>query len=142
MKRAAPMKRSAMGSFKSGLPRGPGLKRGAPMKISTPMKRHRTATSKIRLSARGEDCTLRFPCCNRDPATTVWCHSNRLEDGKGMGLKAHDQEGCYGCSNCHAFLDGGYVAARWPRAVVEHVFDAARAASQRLLRAKGLLDGR
>ena len=43
----------------------------------------------IRASARGEDCTLRIPMvCNRDRTTTVYCHSNRLEHGKGMGLKA------------------------------------------------------
>lgn len=142
MKRSVPLKSSPMGSFKPGLPRGQGLKRGAPLVATASMKRRRTPTSKIRQSARGEECTLRFPCCNGDTATTVWCHSNRLADGKGMGLKAPDQEGCYGCFNCHAFLDGGYVAARWPRAVVEHTFDLARAASQQLLRAKGLLDGR
>jgi hypothetical protein len=99
----------------------------------------RTATSAVRQSARGEACTLGFPCCNGDRATTVWCHSNRLEDGKGMGLKARDEEGCYGCSTCHAFLDGGYAAAGWERSVVDLYFDRARTISQQLLRQKGLL---
>jgi hypothetical protein len=123
------------------------MNRGAPMKRSgfatvKPIKRfnrRRPATSAIRQSARGESCTLGFPCCNGDIATVVWCHSNRLEDGKGMGLKARDEEGCYGCSSCHAFLDGGYVSADWERAVVEMYFDHARSVSQQRLYAKGLL---
>lgn len=93
----------------------------------------------IGASARGQECTLRFAgICNRNPETTAWCHSNRLADGKGMGLKAPDAQGCYGCSDCHAWLDGGY-AGKMPREVVEARFDAARAESQRILLAKGLL---
>jgi len=104
------------------------------------MKSKRPKMTPIRASAQGQECTLRFAgICSRNPETTVWCHSNRLADGKGMGLKAPDHEGCYGCSHCHAWLDGGYAASGTPRAVVDARFDAARAESQEKLRAQGLL---
>lgn len=102
------------------------------------LKRNRPKMTPIRKSAKGEACTLRFPCCNGDPATTVWCHSNRAEDGKGMGIKARDEEGCYGCATCHSWLDGGY-AGKMPRSLVDKYFDLARHESQTALRHKGLL---
>jgi len=82
------------------------------------MKSRGPKMTPIRASAKDEQCTLRFPCCNFDPATTVWAHSNRAEDGKGMGIKARDQEGCYACSACHSWLDGGY-ARHMPRPLVD-----------------------
>jgi hypothetical protein len=110
-----------------------------PVKVPKRLKSSRPKMTPIRASAHMQECTLRFPgICNRDPETTVWCHSNRLEDGKGMSLKAPDEEGCYGCSDCHAWLDGGY-AGHVPREAIDAQFDAARAASREILRAKGLL---
>ena len=110
-----------------------------PAKPRKPMKSSRPKMTPIRASARGQDCTLRFPgICNRNPETTAWCHSNRLADGKGMGLKAPDHHGCYGCSDCHAWLDGGY-AGHVAREVVDARFDAARIESQEKLRAQGLM---
>lgn len=128
MKRTAPMART-------GILRAASFNAGAKKR----MKSSRPKTTPIRKSARDEQCTLRFPCCNGDPATTVWCHSNRAEDGKGMGIKARDEEGCYGCSACHAFLDGGYAYGGMARGAVNHYFDLARAASQAILRTKGLM---
>lgn len=94
--------------------------------------------SKVRESAGGETCTLRFPgVCNFNEETTVFCHSNRLEDGKGMGLKA--KVGAYGCSACHDVLDG-----RAPRPdgmsyeAMQERFDDAVSATQARLTAKGL----
>lgn len=107
-------------------------------KIRSKLKSSRPKMTPIRASAKGEQCTLRFPCCNFNPETTVWCHSNRAEDGKGMGIKARDEEGCYGCSACHAFLDGGY-AGHMPRGMVDVHFDIARVISQNMLRQKGLM---
>jgi hypothetical protein len=107
-------------------------------KAARGMKRKRPKMTPIRASARGEACTLRFPCCSFDQATTVWCHSNRAEDGKGMGIKARDEEGCYGCAACHAWLDGGY-AGRMERSLVDVYFDLARASSQKILQHKGLM---
>jgi hypothetical protein len=111
-----------------------------PPKQRKPMKSSRPKMTPIRASARGQDCTLRFEgICNRNPETTAWCHSNRLADGKGMGLKAPDEQGCYGCSDCHAWLDGGYASAGASRAPVDARFDSARAESQEILKSKGLL---
>lgn len=70
------------------------------------IRRSRPKTSPIRQAARMQECTLRYPVCNFDPATTVLCHSNRLEDGKGMGIKAPDSAAAFGCSRCHDLLDG------------------------------------
>lgn len=62
---------------------------------------------KILKSARGKPCTMRLPgVCNHNPETTVWAHSNEGEDGKGMGIKAHDIFGAYMCSACHDEYDG------------------------------------
>lgn len=131
LKPGAPMKRQA---FK----RSERKEVAASAKSGRGMKAKRPKMTPIRASARGEQCTLRFPGCNFDPATTVWCHSNHARDGKGMGLKARDEEGCYGCSACHAFLDGGY-AGHMERPMVDIYFDLARKISQAILRSKGLM---
>lgn len=123
------------------------MSRGAGFKPSTKsparkskMKAGRPKMTPIRKSAKGEDCTLRFPgICRNRTETTVWCHSNRYQDGKGGGLKARDEEGCYGCFECHTFLDGGY-AGHMPREVVDKFFDLARAESQKILKRKGLME--
>ena len=71
---------------------------------------------KIRNSARDKACTMQSPRCNGNPATVVWCHSNKSEHGKGMGLKAHDIFGFYGCSGCHHWYD---IESRQDRSVTE-----------------------
>lgn len=61
--------------------------------------------SKLRQSARGQDCTLNIiGICNYDPSTTVLAH---LPDGtNGMGKKAgKDENGCFACSSCHDAVD-------------------------------------
>ena len=59
---------------------------------------------KLRESAAGEQCTLNLaPYCNGDPSTTVLCH---LPFDSGMGIKSHDLSSAYGCSSCHAVIDG------------------------------------
>jgi hypothetical protein len=95
----------------------------------------------IRRAARGQDCQLQIlGVCNGDSTTTVLCHSNRLADGKGMGLKAPDTEACFGCSSCHEILDG-----RAPRPAgmsmddVQRLFDYARDRTHVILRAMGLM---
>jgi hypothetical protein len=75
-------------------------------KKRTAIKVRRKSLSKIRASARDQDCTLRFPVCNGLSCTTVLCHSNLLADGKGMGIKAPDERAAFGCSACHDVLDG------------------------------------
>lgn len=60
--------------------------------------------SKIRKSAKGEDCTLRLiGICNGNPETTVFCHIGKI---RGMGIKCSDNFGIYACSSCHDVLDG------------------------------------
>jgi len=140
------------------------MQRKTPLRTKTPMQRTGTlraasATMKgtrtprtrlkasgpkmtpIRRSARGEACTMLIPgICNGDPSTTVLCHSNRLADGKGMGLKAPDTEACYGCSACHDVLDGRRPLPSWlTREVLDKAFDRARAHTQKKLKEKGLM---
>ncbi|MFC7515074.1 nuclease domain-containing protein [Herbaspirillum sp. GCM10030257] len=116
------------------------------LKQGTKRLRSRKSSQKstpIRQSAKDENCTLRFPgICRNRTDTTVWCHSNSLVDGKGMGLKAPDEEGCYGCYECHCYLDGGWVQEMWrgvTRDLVDEVFSNARKESRQILRNKGLI---
>jgi len=135
MKRTTPIKRT---EFKRSAK--PKEKKQAPAKRAT-LKSKGPRMTPIRKSARGEDCLLALPgVCNRDPETTVLCHSNSLADGKGMGLKAPDTAACFGCSACHDVLDG-----RRPRPVgmtalmLEGAFVRARTATHEILRTKGLM---
>ena len=61
--------------------------------------------SKLRDSARGQLCQLRFPGCNGDPETTVLAHL-RLGGIAGVGLKPPDVCAVFACSDCHSLLDG------------------------------------
>lgn len=56
--------------------------------------------------AEGQPCTIEFDgiCCG-DKATTVFCHLNGADFGKGMGNKAHDIAGFFGCWRCHNAYD-------------------------------------
>jgi hypothetical protein len=96
----------------------------------------------IRKAARGQDCTIRLPgVCNGDSATTVLCHSNSLADGKGMGLKAPDTAAAFGCSTCHAVLDGQLPRpAGMTKDDVEAAFRAGIERTHQYLRTKGLIE--
>ena len=61
--------------------------------------------SKLRRSARGQDCTLRLDGCNFNSETTVLAHI-RINRFCGTGLKPPDYMSCFSCSNCHDFIDG------------------------------------
>ncbi|MBV8660373.1 MAG: DUF1364 family protein [Burkholderiales bacterium] len=95
----------------------------------------------IRRTAQGQDCTIRLPdICNRNPETTVLCHSNQLADGKGMGLKAPDTAAAFGCSACHDVLDGR--APRPEGMTLDDVlmaFDAGVERTHQILRRLGLM---
>ena len=71
--------------------------------------------SKYTRAARGQPCLVRIPSiCNHNPETTVFAHLN----GGGMGAKHRDIFGAFACSDCHQWLDSGYVqedTARWAR---------------------------
>lgn len=106
-----------------------------------PMKKGRPQMTPIRRAARNQECTLQLVgVCNRDSSTVVLCHSNRLEDGKGMGFKAPDTAGCFGCSSCHDVLDGR--APRPPGMTVGALdarFDIAVGKTHEILRTRGLM---
>jgi len=110
-------------------------------KINRALKATRPKMTPIRRSAKGEACDLLLPgICNGDTSTTVLCHSNRLADGKGMGLKAPDTEACYGFSACHDVLDGRRPLPSWlTRAQLDMAFDRARAQLHKKLKEKGLM---
>jgi len=63
--------------------------------------------SKIRKSAKNEDCTIRVPGhCNRQPETVVLAHLNGIRYKHGVGIKVNDILGAYACSSCHDAVDG------------------------------------
>ncbi len=76
-------------------------KRAVPARKRT-LKTTRPKMTPVRASAKDEECTLRFPCCNYRIDTTVLCHRN----GAGAGMKADDTNAVYGCYACHVVLDG------------------------------------
>jgi hypothetical protein len=138
LKRKTPMSSGGSILKRSAMARAGELAR----KLSRPvLKAKPPKMTPIRRSARGENCTLRFPgICRNNTDTTVWCHSNQLADGKGIGLKANDEAGCYGCFDCHSFLDGGWAAfTEWTWEMVQQFFEVARARSRVLLQRKGLI---
>jgi len=97
--------------------------------------------SKIRQSARNEQCTMKLPgVCNYNNETVVWAHSNRGEHGKAMGKKANDEYGAYLCYNCHQTYDR---QRKRPEGMtlefVEDAFTIAMQHSRYILKDKGLI---
>ena len=79
---------------------------------------------------------MRIPgVCNFDPETTVFAHLN----GAGIGKKHADLFGCYACSNCHAWLDGGYVQASASSHERDYTHLKAMQETQQKLLDKGLI---
>ena len=61
--------------------------------------------SKIRKSARGQQCQIRLPgLCNHNPETVVLAHY-RLAGTCGMGIKPNDIQAAWACSACHDEAD-------------------------------------
>ena len=67
-------------------------------------KARNLVSTSLRQSARGQPCSLRLPCCNHDPATTVLAHL-RFFSMAGMGHKPPDWFAVYACSACHDAID-------------------------------------
>jgi len=62
-------------------------------------------SKKITGAARGEQCTLQIAgVCNGNPETVVFCHYPH--ESHGIGMKATDLSGGFGCSACHDVVDG------------------------------------
>jgi len=97
--------------------------------------------SKIRDSARNEDCTIRLPLvCSFDPAQTVLAHPNTHRAGKGGAKKAADELGAYACYCCHMVIDGQHALPRhMTREEVELAFWHGHAETYLKLKAKGLV---
>lgn len=64
-------------------------------------KRKPIRSKAIRDAANGESCCV----CGRNDGTTVFCHLNESWAGKGMGQKADDIAGFFGCHDCHRKYD-------------------------------------
>ena len=54
--------------------------------------------------AREAPCCLQIAC---DGSQVVACHSDMLEDGRGVGHKSHDCLAVPGCVTCHALFERG-----------------------------------
>jgi hypothetical protein len=54
------------------------------------------------------------PCqhCGAEDGTVISAHSNWSEDGKGMGIKAHDYKIAALCFRCHSELDQGKAMSK------------------------------
>ena len=62
--------------------------------------------SKIRESAKGQNCTVRLVgICNHNPETVVLAHY-RMAGTCGMGMKPSDIQAAYACDICHSAVDG------------------------------------
>ena len=95
---------------------------------------------RIRDSARGEPCLIRLPGCPCDPARTIWSHYRGSAGGKGMGLKAHDVAGAYGCTFCDGVYDGQAARpAGMTKAAVDLAWHEAHIRSLGRWHEKGLL---
>lgn len=60
----------------------------------------------LRNEAKGRECQIRVPGrCNKNPETVVLCHIHKPSISGGMGTKARDELGAWGCSACHDIID-------------------------------------
>lgn len=80
--------------------------------------------TRIRESARGQDCQVRYSgICACDPAFTIWSHARwgaQLgEAGRGGATKALDIAGAYCCTACDAVYDGQRQAPGLTRAEID-----------------------
>ena len=72
--------------------------------LTVRQKQPRLVSPALREAARGQPCTLRLPCCNHDPETTVLAHL-RMFGAAGIGEKPDDWCGVFACSACHDAAD-------------------------------------
>ena len=65
-----------------------------------------------RKNARGQQCSLRLPCCRWDTDTTVLAHL-RMFGAAGMAEKPDDWFAVFACQHCHDALDGRSDSGLW-----------------------------
>lgn len=110
--------------------------------ITNPDMLFKVRSNQIMASAMGQHCALRvssfYPghkCAGRD--TTVACHIQTI--GKGTGTKVTDLAVAYGCSHCHAIVDGvdkkraEYIDTNYPTAFMERLLKGMIETQSRLL---------
>lgn len=96
--------------------------------------------SKIRQSARDEECQVRIPgVCTGDPATTIWSHARHYAAGKGKGIKALDIAGAYACTACDAAYDQLIGVPHMTRSEVDLDWFMGHMRSLVILKDKGLI---
>lgn len=95
--------------------------------------------SKIRESARGEQCQVRIiGVCTGDPAHTIWSHARHAAAGKGKGIKAIDIAGAYACTACDAAYDQLAGVSHMSRLEVDNDWFMGHLRSLVILNNKGL----
>jgi uncharacterized CHY-type Zn-finger protein len=72
--------------------------------------------------------------CNYNPETTVLCHKG----GAGIARKSNDIHSSYGCSECHAVLDG-HKKSEYTKNEIQLMFYDGMVRTQLILIEKGLL---
>lgn len=87
--------------------------------------------------ARGQDCKVNGPTCNRNPETTVTAHNPFGE--RGTGIKCADWDSCWACSDCHDFLDGRAKYGNVGPEIRSWHFVRARAETQAAMWEQGLI---
>jgi len=90
--------------------------------------------SKIRESAKGEDCTLLLGNCS-SAETVILAHIGK---DRGMGIKCGDHFAVYSCSNCHDVIDGR-VKTQYTKGDLAEIKIIALERTQKKLIDKGLL---
>lgn len=90
--------------------------------------------SKIRKSAKGEDCQIRIPgVCSFNPEETVLAH----DGGAGIATKSNDIHSAYSCYQCHLVVDG--AKSVWSYDQVRVMFYDGMVRTQLILIEKGLI---
>lgn len=96
--------------------------------------------SKIRDSARNEECLVRIQGCPGNPEMTIWSHYRGSAGGKGLGIKAIDPAGAYACTYCDAVYDGQRrPPSGWTRQDVELAWHDGHIRSLVRLKEKGII---
>ena len=94
--------------------------------------------SKIRESARGQQCQIRLVgICNHNPETVVLAHY-RMAGTCGMGMKPNDIQAAYACSQCHDAVDGR-LKTEYTHEELQTAFAEGVMRTQQILIKQGLL---
>jgi len=92
-------------------------------------------TTKLRQSAKGQQCQIRIPgVCRHETETVCLCHIN----GAGWAMKSLDIHGAYGCARCHAVVDGKYKT-KLERHLIKLWFLEAVIRTQKIMVEEGLI---